>query len=184
MDRFKFWSVNEPESTTYIFGTPNVSVDATTNLEIPVVPDSEEIPDKDAEFTFMSVLLSKCASRYKFAFTYLQQCFTDTATSTSYRIHDIVRLSTSEVDNIYCFQYYDVEKFSVPPTSNSDFEYEPIEEVIQDSNYTFVSKLARRPNGRLSVFQMSRCPSKRHSSTHMLSSLCKLLVMKSSLLKI
>jgi hypothetical protein len=60
------------------------------------------------------------------------------------------------VDNVYCFQYYDVETFSVPPTSNSDFEYEPIEEVIQDSNYTFVSKLVRRPNGKIRRANMLR----------------------------
>jgi hypothetical protein len=122
---FKFLSVDEPVSTTYVFGNPNVSVDALHNPDDSDVPNSELVPDKEDEFTFIPVLLSKCASRYKFAFDYLQQCFTETTTSSRYCVHDIVKLSTSEVDNIYCFQYYDVGKFSVPPTSPSDFEYDP-----------------------------------------------------------
>ena len=105
--------------------------------------------DPNDEFTFVPVHLSRSAGKYKFAFKYINQIFTDNTTNSRYRIQDIVRLSTSVVSNIYCFQYYNVDLFPTTPENNSDFEYESIDDVIHDSNYTFQIPLPTKPNARV-----------------------------------
>ena len=53
------------------------------------------------------------------------------------------------VSNIYCFQYYNVDLFPTTPENNSDFEYESIDDVIHDSNYTFQIPLPTKPNAKV-----------------------------------
>jgi hypothetical protein len=116
---FKFLSEDEPVSTTYVFGCPIGDVAAPHINE-------DAANNSLSDDTFAPVLASKCASRYKFAFDYLQQSFTETSSKIRYRIDDV----TAEIENAYCFQYYDADKFDRPPVDTSDYEYESIEDVV------------------------------------------------------
>jgi hypothetical protein len=117
---FKFLSEDEPVSNTYVFGSPIGDVAAPHVDDLRNDAFSDTISDQQAEFIFLSdpnvhldisLRLPTCSKPLlaciKVVISHLRYC-------------PIVYI---EVSNVYCFQYYDTDKFKSSPTSTSDFEY-------------------------------------------------------------
>ena len=52
----------------------------------------------------------------------------------SYRIHDIVRVTSSSSFTTLCLQFFDVSSNLTPPTDSSLFDYQPIQQFFADKN--------------------------------------------------
>jgi hypothetical protein len=144
---FKYLSATEPVSSTYVFSCVPDVPEPDTIFTSPNTPLDEIVEDSDDSFTFVPVTYSKCNHSYQFAFEYAQKTFVDLADNTSYRIHDVVRLSSANTANVYFFRYYDTALFPLPPTQASDFEYEA-------KNYQFTTRLPVLPNHRIRRINM------------------------------
>jgi hypothetical protein len=146
---FKYLSDVEQTSTTFLIPedqSPNsdLTFDSSTSTDS---PDDTSPLDED-EFTFTPISKAKALAKYKFAYSFLNNSFLDKSNNTTYIIHDIVRLSTLHVANVYCFQYYSASDFPSPPSSNSDYEYEPIDEFLQDPNYSLPRNIPTRSSAK------------------------------------
>ena len=71
----------------------------------------------------------------KFAYSHVGYNFVEKSTNISYRINDIVRVTSSSSLPTICLQFYDISSSLIPPTDSSLFEYEPITQFLADSNY-------------------------------------------------
>jgi hypothetical protein len=158
---FKYLSDVEPTSTTFIIPVEDAQV-AAEDLPQPNIFSKSDVslmPDND-EFTFIPVTKATTAAKYRFAFAFLNHSFTDKSSDTQYMIHDIVKLSTPLIANAYCFRYYSTKEFTSPPSNDSDFEYESIDEFLLDGNYTLPPNIAKRPPAKVRKIQMLKAKSK------------------------
>jgi hypothetical protein len=152
---FKFISDLEPTSTTCIIPEDTSKpTDQTPVMDVPIDPSREVVAPDDDEFTFHPVNKARAPSKYKFAYNFLQTSFIDKSDNVTYMIHDIVSFSTPQVKNVYCFQYYSTADFASPPQSTTDYEYEPIEEFLQDPNYTLPKTIPTRPSAKIRRLNM------------------------------
>ena len=71
----------------------------------------------------------------KFAYLHIGKNFIENSTKLSYRIHDIVRVTSSSSIPTICIRFFDISSSVIPPTDPALFEYEPIQQFFADPNY-------------------------------------------------
>jgi hypothetical protein len=137
----------EPTSITFIIPVEDTDPSAPAVVSSTVLDTMEPTQSSDdAEVYFTNISKTNALVRYKFAFNFVNNTFLDKSSGIQYLIHDVVRLSTPLFSNVYCFRYYSTKDFSSPPTTDSDYEYAPIDGFLQDQSYVFPEKyqLVRR----------------------------------------
>ena len=103
------------------------------------------------EFQYATVSLSLAPTNVNSIFAYLHigKNFVEKFTNISYRIHDIVRVTSSSSRHIanLCLQFFDTSSSLTPPTDSSLSEYEPIYTTFffADTNYIVNNNNAYTP---------------------------------------
>ena len=68
----------------------------------------ESIIDPVEEFQYAPMSLSRAPANVKFAYLHIGKDFVEKSTDTSYRIHDIVRVTSSSSLSTLCLQFFDI----------------------------------------------------------------------------
>ena len=103
--------------------------------------------------------LSRAPTNLKFAYLHIGKDFIEKSTNISYRIHDIVCVTSSSSLPTLCLQFFDISSNLTPPTDPFLFEYEPIQQFFADINYIINNNnstiaLPTRPKRKLRQINM------------------------------
>jgi hypothetical protein len=118
--------------------------------------DSSPVEDSTAEFTYAPLAIARASAASKFAYPHIGRSFVEKNTNTTYRITDIVMVSSNSTQPTSCVKFYDISLYKSPPSDVNLYEYESIHEFFADTNYVFTtpSSAPIRPNARVRKVNM------------------------------
>ena len=133
---FKYLSDDDPISTSYVVFTDSSPPSTPAEPISDHLANLDPIIDPSEDFQYATVPLSRAPSNIiKFAYLTFGKDFIKKSTNISYRIHDIVRVTSSSSLPTLCLQFVDISSNLTPPTDSFLFEYEPIQQFFADKNY-------------------------------------------------
>ena len=115
---FKYLNDNDPISTSYVVFDDSSPSSTPAESLLDSLPNLEPILEPSEDFQYVPVPFSKAAATMKFAYVHIGSNFVEKSTNISYRINDIVRVTSASSIPTICLQFYDISSSLIPPTDS------------------------------------------------------------------